>query len=255
MGSGNITSIEYVTHHLSNFSYDFSLATINIDSLVVAGLLGATILTLFYRVARKATSGVPSGMQNFVEMLYEFVDAEVTKNFHGASKLVAPLALTIFIWVFSMNAMDLLPVDLPPRIMALFGIHQFKMVPTTDVNITLGMALTVFILILFFNFKIKGVRGVCKEALTQPFGPYLMPVNLVMRIVEECSKPISLALRLFGNLFAGELIFILIAILPWWVQWMPGLVWALFHILVITLQAFIFMMLTIIYLSMACEHH
>jgi F-type H+-transporting ATPase subunit a len=255
LGSDNITSIEYVTHHLSNLVLDLGWSTINLDSLLVSGFLAVALSALFYSVARKATAGVPSGLQNFIEMIFEFVDGEVSKNFHGSSKLIAPLALTIFIWIFSMNTMDLLPVDLLPRILALFGVHYFRVVPTTDVNITLGMALTVFLLILFFNLKIKGVGGFFKEVLTQPFGPYMVPLNILMRLVEEASKPISLALRLFGNLFAGELIFILIAILPWWIQWMPGLVWALFHILVVTLQAFIFMMLTIIYLGMACEKH
>ncbi len=255
MGSDSITSIEYVTHHLTNFSYEFGGFSVNLDSLLVAVFLAAALSAFFFSVARKATAGVPSGLQNFIEMVYEFVDGEVTKNFHGSSKLIAPLALTIFIWIFSMNTMDLLPVDLLPRVLALFGVHYFRVVPTTDLNITLGMALTVFLLILFFNLKIKGVGGFLKEVLTQPFGPYMMPLNILMRLVEEVSKPISLALRLFGNLFAGELIFVLIAILPWWIQWMPGLIWALFHILVVTLQAFIFMMLTIIYLGMACEKH
>ena len=153
-----------------------------------------------------------------------------------------------------MNAMDLLPVDFLPRILGVFGVPYFKSVPTADPNATFAMSLSVFALIVFFNIKAKKQHFV-KEMLTFPFGPWLFPINFLFRIIEECVKPISLALRLFGNMFAGELIFILIAILPWWIQWGPGAIWAIFHILIITLQAFLFMMLTIIYISMAHDTH
>jgi F-type H+-transporting ATPase subunit a len=151
--------------------------------------------------------------------------------------------------------MDLLPVDLLPRIMGLFGVHNFKTVPTADLSMTFAMSLSVFFLIIYYNIKIKGF-GLLKELFTQPFGKWLFPLNILFRIIEELTRPISLSLRLFGNMFAGELIFILIAaLLPWWIQWIPGGIWAIFHILIITIQAFIFMMLTIIYLSMAHESH
>lgn len=151
--------------------------------------------------------------------------------------------------------MDLLPVDFLPRIAAACGLPYFRAVPTADVNLTFALSLSVFILIIFYNCKIKGFRGLSKEILCSPFGPWLFPLNIVFRIIEECVKPLSLALRLFGNLFAGELIFILIALLPWWIQWTAGGIWAIFHILIITIQAFIFMMLTVIYISMAHESH
>ena len=167
---------------------------------------------------------------------------------------IPSIALTIFLWIFSMNLMDLLPVDLVPRLLHPFGIDHFKVVPSADPNATFAMSLTVFALIIFFNIKAKKHR-LFKELLTFPFGPYLFPINIAFRIVEECVKPLTLSLRLFGNMFAGELIFILIAILPWWAQWPPGGIWAVFHILVITLQAFLFMMLTVIYLSMAHDAH
>jgi len=199
--------------------------------------------------------GVPSGFQNFAEMMVEFVDEQVRETFHGSSRVIAPLALTIFIWVFLMNLMDLVPVDLLPHAASQLGVTHLRVVPTTDPNLTFALSLSVFILVMFYNFKIKGVAGFTKEVFTSPFSIYLFPVNVFLRLIEEIAKPLSLALRLFGNLYAGELIFVLIAVLPWWIQWLPGLVWALFHVLIILLQAFIFMMLTIVYLSMAHESH
>jgi len=198
---------------------------------------------------------VPGKVQNFVEILIEFVDKTVRESFHGRSMLIAPLALTIFVWIFLMNFMDLLPVDLLPAILSLFGVHYFRSVPTADPNATFGMSLSVFFLIIYYNLKIKGIGGLGKEMLTLPFGARLFPVNILFRLLEECVRPVSLSLRLFGNLFAGELIFILVALLPWWIQWTFGGVWAIFHILIILIQAFIFMMLTIVYLSMAHESH
>jgi F-type H+-transporting ATPase subunit a len=169
--------------------------------------------------------------------------------------LIAPLALSIFMWVFLMNFMDLLPVDLLPLIGRSMDIHYLRVVPTADLNTTLGLSLSVFLLIILCNIKVKGVGGFLTEVLSSPFGIKLFPINIIFRCVDEIAKPLSLSLRLFGNMYAGELIFILIAMMPWYVQWAPGWLWAVFHILIITLQAFIFMMLTIVYLSMAHENH
>jgi len=254
---------EYVQHHLTHLPLNlnnFTLSnngfwTLNLDTFAVSFLLGFLFLFLFRWVAHRVSHGVPGKLQNFVEMLIEFVDKTVRESFHGRSVLIAPLALTIFIWIFLMNFMDLLPVDLLPALLKPTGAHYFRSVPTADPNATFGMSLAVFGLILYFNFKIKGSKGVGKELLTVPFGPYLFPLNIFFRLLEELVRPISLSLRLFGNLFAGELIFILVALLPWWIQWTVGGVWAIFHILIILIQAFIFMMLTIVYLSMAHESH
>ncbi len=263
MKSGTVSSTDYIQHHLVHLQlnlHNFTLSnggfwTLNLDTLAVSIVLGLMFLIPFYIVARKMQSGVPGKFQNFVESILEFVDDTVKETFRGKSPLVAPLALTIFIWVFLMNFMDLIPVDLLPRILNVFGVGHFKSVPTADLSTTFALSLSVFFLIIFYNIKIKGV-GLLKEMFTQPFGPWLFPLNFLFRLIEECTKPISLSLRLFGNMFAGELIFILIAaLLPWWIQWVPGGIWAIFHILIITIQAFIFMMLTIIYLSMAHESH
>ena len=178
--------------------------------------------------------------------------------YHGKSKVIAPLALTVFVWVLLMNALDLLPIDFIPYIGEhILGLPALRIVPTADVSITLSMAIGVFVLILFYSFKMKGVKGFAKELTLQPFNhPLFIPVNLILEGVSLLSKPVSLGLRLFGNMYAGELIFILIAgLLPWWSQWLLSLPWAIFHILIITLQAFIFMVLTIVYLSMASEEH
>jgi F-type H+-transporting ATPase subunit a len=258
-------SAAYVQHHLGHLQLNLQtwhlgselqgFWVINLDSLGLALILGVAFLFLFRMVARRATAGVPGKGQNFVEMIIDFVDGLVKETFHGKSDLIAPLALTIFIWVFLMNFMDLIPVDLLPSFLSFFGIHHFRSVPTADPNITFGLSIPVFCLIVFYSLKVKGIVGFGKEILTKPFGPWLVPINLVFKLIEELVKPLSLALRLFGNLFAGELIFILIAIMPWYVQFLPGGIWSIFHILIIVLQAFIFMMLTIVYLSMAHETH
>lgn len=253
-----ITSAQYIEHHLQNWQVSFGspFMSLNLDTLAVSIGLGLIFLTFFFMVARKAQAGVPSKLQNFLEFVVEAVDKTVKDAFHVESALIGPLSLTIFTWVFLMSFMDLVPVDLLPRTVQLFGIEHFRAVPTADLNQTFALSITVFLLIIFYSIKIKGVRGYTKEILTQPFGPWLFPVNLIFRVIEDFSKPFSLAFRLFGNLFAGELIFILIAaLIPWWFQWLPGGIWAIFHILIITLQAFIFMILTIIYLSMAVESH
>lgn len=260
---GSISTDQYVEHHLHHATlnlHTFTLGhggfwTLNLDTFVISFILGVVFLTLFRFVAVRMVAGVPGNLQNFVEFIVEFVDKAVKESFHGKSALIAPLALTIFIWIFLMNLMDLIPVDLIPRIMGWFGFPNFKAVPTADPMATFAMSITVFALIVFYNFKVKGLVGFGKEMFTKPFGIWLFPINILFRLLEEFVKPLSLALRLFGNMFAGELIFILIALFPWWMQWLPGGIWSIFHILIITIQAFIFMMLTIVYLSMAHESH
>ena len=221
--------------------------------MITSLIIGLLIIGLLRFVATRMQER-PGKIQNMVEIIIEFVRNAVHEIYHHKSTFIPSLALTIFLWVFLMNAMDLLPVDFIPTILSLFGLHYFKTVPTADPNATFAMSLTVFMLIIFFNIRSKK-HHLIKEMLTFPFGPYLFPINIAFRLVEECVKPLSLALRLFGNMFAGELIFILIAIMPWWIQWPPGILWAVFHILVISLQAFLFMMLTIIYISMAHDAH
>ena len=208
-------------------------------------------------MAVKATSGVPGKLQCFVEMLVEFVNGNVKDIFHGRNPVIAPLGLTVFVWIFLMNFMDLIPVDFIPHAAQLMGVPYLRVVPSADVNITMSMALGVFFLILYYSIKVKGISGFVKELTLQPFNhPAAIPVNFILETVTLISKPVSLGLRLFGNMYAGELIFILIAgLLPWWSQWILSVPWAIFHILIITLQAFIFMVLTIVYLSMAQEDH
>ncbi len=262
--SGKLTPAEYIQHHLYHLqlnlhtlkigpSRDFMV--LNLDTLAVSIVLGVLFLGFFYYIARRVQAGIPSKIQNFLEICIEAIDGLVKEMFHGKNKLIGPLALTIFVWVFLMNFMDLIPVDLLPRVLGLAGVPVFKSVPTADPMMTFGLSITVFILIIFYNFKAKGVFGLGKEMLSKPFGWWLLPINVIFRLLEEFVKPLSLALRLFGNLFAGELIFILIAVMPWWIQWLPGGAWSIFHILIITIQAFIFMMLTIVYLGMAHETH
>ncbi len=270
MNVDNPTTSEYIQHHLTNLQFNLKTMTmgnggfwtLNLDTLFFSIVLGLLFLFVFRSVAKKATPQAPGGLQNFVEVILEFVNTQVKDTFHGRSAVIAPLALTIFVWVFLMNAMDLLPVDLLPHIAHYAGIPYLRVVPTNDLGVTFGLSLSVYFLILFYSFKIKGLRGVANEYFCKPFGPYpfpwnilVMPFNFFLRFIEEGAKPISLSLRLFGNMYAGELIFILIALLPAWIQWVLGGPWALFHILIITLQAFIFMMLTIVYLSLAHEDH
>ena len=269
-GAGGIT--DYIVHHLTNLQIGEGFWTLHLDTILFSVVLGSLFSWVFYSAAKRATADVPQGVQSFVELLVEFVDKQVKETFHGRSELIAPLALTIFCWVFLMNFMDLVPVDLLPWIAGAIGIDYLKVVPSTDPNATFAMSLSVFGLILFYNIKIKGPAQFFKEACSVPFGPALFPVNLMFRVIEEVAKPISLALRLFGNLYAGELIFILIAVFTYgqtlgatWqgtvgvlvflLQVVLGVIWAIFHILIITLQAFIFMILTIVYLSMAHESH
>ncbi|PIZ04793.1 MAG: F0F1 ATP synthase subunit A [Gammaproteobacteria bacterium CG_4_10_14_0_8_um_filter_38_16] len=249
-----LTSAEYIEHHLHYWQN--ASGSFNLDTLSVSIAVGVLFLSFFYFVARRAHSGVPGKVQNFVESILEFVDNTVKDVFHGKSALIGPLSLTIFVWVFLMSFMDLIPVDLLPRATEAMGVPYFRAVPTADLNQTFALSLSVFFLIFFYSIKMKGWLGFTKEVLTHPFGIWFFPINILFRVIEDFSKPFSLAFRLYGNLFAGELIFVLIAgLLPWWFQWVPGSIWAIFHILIITLQAFIFMILTIIYLSMASEKH
>ena len=346
-GSETITPSEYISHHLQNltfgkhpehgWSFAHSAAdaqamgfwAFHVDTMFWALFLGLVFYVLFRKVAKAANSGVPTRFQSAIEAIVEFVDESVRDSFHGTSRLIAPLALTLFVWSFFMNFMDLIPVDWLPWVASQAGISHQKVVPTTDVNATMGMAITVFVLIIIYSIRFKGVGGFVSELVMNPlnpkelgmpkiFWPFVMAFNFILELVSLLAKPVSLGLRLFGNLYAGELIFILIALIfasgsawfaaglssifgdhipAWfWVAaslaivatlWLNlkdklstkatlwlllaemlligGLAflggqlmhfgWAAFHLLVITLQAFIFMMLTIVYLSMASEHH
>lgn len=267
------TPTEYISHHLTNLVYgkkadgswgfaedaaeaqEMGFWALHVDSLGWSIFLGILFLFTFYRVAQKVTTGKPRMLQNIVEIVVEFVDNSVKESFHGKSELIAPLALTIFVWIFLMNFMDIIPVDFLPFLFHSAGVEYMKVVPVTDPNITLGMSVSVFFLILYYSIKIKGIKGFVSELTLQPFGKWMIPFNLLLESIALIAKPVSLALRLFGNFYAAELIFILIGLLPFYIQWTLSLPWAIFHILVITLQAFIFMMLTIVYLSMAHEKH
>jgi len=262
---GGLTTTGYIQHHLTNLAVCSDAArdaaghcqgfwTFHLDTLLVSGILGLIVFGLMAKVASKASAGVPGSLQNFIEMVVGMVDQQVKDTFHGRSKLVTPLAITIFVWVFVMNAMDLIPVDFIPLGAAAVGVPYFKSVPTTDPNLTFAMSITVFLISIFMGLKVKGFGHFMHEVFAVPFGMKLAPVNLLFRIVEEIARPISLSLRLFGNMYAGEMVFILIALLGIW-QLPLALPWALFHILIITLQAFVFMMLTIVYMSMASESH
>ncbi|MDP2751982.1 MAG: F0F1 ATP synthase subunit A [Rhodocyclaceae bacterium] len=252
--SSELTTTGYIQHHLTNLTVGSGFWTWHLDTLIVSGLLGLIVFGGMALVARRATSGLPSGWQNFIEMAVSLVDKQVKDTYHGKSELVTPLAITIFIWVFVMNAMDLIPVDFLPITAGAAGVHYLKVVPTTDPNLTFAMSLSVFCIMIWMNFKVKGFGGFMHEVFSVPFGLKLAPINFLFRVIEDIAKPISLALRLFGNMYAGEMVFILIALLGVW-QLPLALPWALFHILIITLQAFVFMMLTVVYMSMASESH
>lgn len=260
MSSAELTSQEYITHHLTNLTVGEGFWTWNLDTLGWSVFLGLVFLTIFRSVAKKATTGVPGKLQCAVELVVEFVDDSVKGTFHGKNAVIAPLALTIFIWVLLMNSMDWVPVDLLPWLISLVsGIEMshiyMKPVPTTNPNLTFALAGGVFFLIIYYSIKVKGVGGFMKELYGQPFGHWsLYPVNFILEIVTLLARPLALSLRLFGNLYAGELIFLLIATLGLF-QLPVHFIWAAFHLLVIPLQAFIFMMLTIVYLSLAHEDH
>ena len=241
---------------------DMGFWAINLDSMIFSIGLGVLFLFFFHLAARRATTGIPAGLQNFVEWIVEFIDGAVRGSFSHKNALVAPLALTVFVWIFLLNLMDLIPVDWIPYAASLAGVPYLKIVPSTDPNVTFGLSLSIFFLVLYYSVKMKGPGGFFAELAFQPFPKWLFPVNLLLEGVGLIAKPISLALRLFGNMYAGEMIFILIALMfgGGWVMAVFGgalqWAWAVFHILIITLQAFIFMTLTIVYLDMAhSEHH
>jgi F-type H+-transporting ATPase subunit a len=264
---------EYIEHHLTHNTGSVFGGSFHWDSWFVSLALGLIFVLWFGLAARRATAGVPGKMQAFVEIVIEFVDSQVKDVFHGDRRFIAPLALTIFMWVFFMNAMDLLPLDLPGFIIGLVGgpeaqHHTYlRVVATADVNTTFAMSLSVFILTIFYSIKAKGLGGWTMELFTAPFhaegalGKIALVIpNIILNLVEYLSKPVSLAMRLFGNMYGGELVFMLIAgLFASWITFVPGVLfgaaWGVFHILIITLQAFIFMMLTVVYISMAHDHH
>lgn len=260
------SSTEYIMHHLSHnnvplqgyYAGGGTFMSVHMDTFAMSIGLGFLFLLFFISIARKVKVENPGKLQLLVELLIEMVDKQVKDIYQGGkNKLIVPLSLTIFCWIFLMNLMDLLPVDLINFINTSLG-HEhakWRIVPSADVNATFAMSLSVLLLIIFYSIKAKGLFGWIKELLSVPFGIFLAPINIVFQLVELIAKPISLALRLFGNMYAGELIFILIALLPWGLQWMLGVPWAIFHILIIALQAYVFMVLTIVYLSLAVESH
>lgn len=270
------SSGEYIQHHLTNLTYgrhpdgtwgfahsaqdaaEMGFMSINVDSMGWSIVLGLVFCAIFRRVAKRATAGVPGGLQNAVESLVDYVDDTVSSIFNHRNALIAPLALTIFVWVLLMNLMDLVPVDWIPVLAGWLGVAHMKVVPTTDPNITMSMAFTVFGLILFYSIREKGAGGFLGELAFHPFPKFLAPVNLILESVTLIAKPLSLGLRLFGNLYAGEMIFILIALMysGWVIGFFGGILqwaWAVFHVLIITLQAFIFAVLTVVYLAQAYE--
>ncbi|OQW93205.1 MAG: F0F1 ATP synthase subunit A [Beggiatoa sp. IS2] len=256
--SATANPVEYIQHHLHNLSIGEGFWTLNVDTLFWGIFAAGLIVWAGRKVGKQISTGAPTGLQNVIEIVLEFVDQQVKDTFAGYNPLIGPLAMTLFVWIFLMNALDLIPVDLLPKLASEVGIPYLKVVPTTDLSATFGMSFSVFALIVYYNIKIKGAMGFLKMFLFHPFSAHnivakiiLMPINILMTTIEEVAKPLSMGLRLFGNMFAGELIFMLIALLPFWIQWAPGGIWAIFHILVISLQAFIFMLLTIVYLSIA----
>ena len=278
-GEEHLTSTGYIQHHLQNLTFgmhpehglgiahgaqeakEMGFWAIHLDTMFWSIFLGALFLYVFRKAAKNASSDVPTGFQNFVEVMIEFIDNNVRDTFTSKNNMVAPIALTLFIWILLMNLMDLVPVDWIPSIAGLIGIPYMKVVPTTDPNATFGMSLSVFALMIYYSIKVKGAGGFFGELAFQPFPKWMFPINLFLEGISLVSKPVSLSLRLFGNLYAGEMIFILIALMysggfffgvfGGALQW----AWAMFHILIVLLQAFIFMILTIVYLDMAHQHH
>lgn len=263
-GEQALTPTSYIQHHLQNLTVSVGeggFGTLHVDTLVTSVLMGLLIVAAFWLATRKATSGVPGKWQAFVEICLEFVDKQARDTYHGSSKLVTPIAITLFFWILMMNLLKMIPADFIALPLEALGVPYWKPVPTADVNATLGMSISVFFLMLFFALRAKGLGGFTKEFLTAPFGKWMLPFNLILNIVEWLSKPISLAMRLFGNMFGGEIVFLLI-----WVLGGAGIIgalaggafglgWMLFHLLVIPLQAFIFMMLSIVYLSLSEDAH
>ena len=268
-----LTPSSYIKHHLSFNAQpvgDGAFWTLNVDSLVTGAILGILATGLLWWIVRGATSGVPDKRQAFVEVLVDFVDGQVKGIFHGERRFVAPVALTVFVWVLLMNAMDFLPVDIVGWVLEhVFHQHAFRIVPTADVNTTFALSLSVWLLMIFFTIKVKGTGGFIHELFCAPFGsnPFLWVFNFLFNLVEYISKPLSHSLRLFGNMYAGEIIFLLLWMWAANSAWnndyfigagfavVLGLGWSIFHILIVALQAYIFMMLTIVYIAMAHEGH
>lgn len=265
-----LTPADYIGHHLSFNAYPVNESagfwTLHVDTFVMSVALGLLVMGLIWLVARKATSGVPSKTQAFVELVFGFIDDQVKNIFHGdRHSFIAPTALTVFLWVFAMNAMDFLPVDWVASFVSLVGGEhaKWRAVPTSDINTTFALALTVWILMIFFAIKVKGFGGWIHELFCAPFGTkiWVWPANFLFNLIEYVSKPLSHSLRLFGNMYAGEVIFLLLGL--WATTGLTGIVagailgagWSIFHILIVALQAFIFMMLTVVYLAMAHESH
>lgn len=269
------TATEYVQHHLGNLTYgqlgdgswgfaqsvdqarEMGFWAINVDSMFMSLLLGVLFMGLFLYGNKRATSGKPGGLQNFLEILIEFVQGSVKNSFYAKNAVIGPLALTTFCWIFLMNTMDLVPVDWIPSLVQIISGNPhifFKAVPTTDLNITLGFAISVFILMIYYSIKVKGLGGFVGEFTLQPFGKWAIPLNIILELPGFLAKPVSLALRLYGNFFAGEVIFLVIGLVGYW-QLPLHFGWAVFHIIIITLQAYLFMMLTIVYLNQAHTSH
>ncbi len=264
---------EYIVHHLTHLSthkqgFIVDMSVVNLDTLFWSITMGLITLLILYKAARRATAGVPSRFQAFIEMMVEMVEEQSKSIVHGDRSFIAPLALTVFVWVVLMNSLDFLPVDLPSKLFALVGldhyIHNHRIVPTADLNGTLGMSFGVLLLMLYYGIKIKGGGGFVHELFTAPFGNKLIlyPFNFLLNLIEYAAKSISLGMRLFGNMYAGELIFMLIALMGatsipalWGLHFLAGLAWAIFHILIVILQGFIFMMLTLVYIGQAHEGH
>ncbi len=259
-----LTPTNYIQHHLKNLTVqvqDGGFWALHVDTIVTSVLMGLLIVFAFWLATRKATSGVPGKWQAFVEICLEFVDKQARDTYHGPSKLVTPIAITLFFWILMMNMLKMIPADFIAKPLELVGVHYWKPVPTADVNATLGLSISVFFLMIFFALRSKGLGGFTHEFLTAPFGKWMLPFNLILNIVEWVSKPVSLAMRLFGNMFGGEIVFLLIWVLGgasvfgMLAGGVFGLGWMLFHLLVIPLQAFIFMMLSIVYLSLSEDSH
>jgi F-type H+-transporting ATPase subunit a len=261
LAEGELTPTSYIQHHLKHLAVKTDFGAFHIDTIITSLILGLVMLFGFWLVLRKVSSGVPGKWQAFVEIVLEFLNTQVKDAYHGKSKLVAPIAITLFVWILLMNLIKLIPADFVAIPLHALGIDYFRYVPSADVNATLAMSLTVFFLMLFFAIRAKGAGGFVHEIFTAPFGAKMFPANILLNFVELLSKPLSLAMRLFGNMYGGELVFLLI-----WVLSASGIVgalagatlgfgWALFHFLVIPLQAFVFMMLSVVYLSLMEEHH
>ncbi|MFH1605447.1 MAG: F0F1 ATP synthase subunit A [Pseudomonadota bacterium] len=261
-----LNATSYIQHHLSFYAQsvgDHSFWTVYVDSLVTGAVLGTVVTALMWWVVRGATSGVPNKRQAFIELLFGFVDDQVKSVFHGKRDFLAPTALTVFVWVLLMNAMDFLPADWMAGALGMLGIREFRIVPTADVNTTFALSLSVLLLVVYFSIAAKGLRGWIHELFCAPFGahPVLWPFNFALNLVEYVSKPLSHSLRLYGNMYAGEIIFLLLWV--WAATSLSGVFfgailgvgWSIFHILIVVLQAYIFMMLTIVYISMAHESH